>query len=459
MFSLSIFLIKQNVKFLFDAFFVQINNEKLAPGYSIDESSNLMLAINSSHYQNFFSNLKITDINNEIVYFIDKDIKINSSLLDPITGQPIIYDWNLNIFYKYQPWKKPFLKNLLPINIDIKTLKSGVYFLNDNKNIFFIKKNLKSISSKKKLTVLIPTNTINAYSRSNGVNSYKLNKNKRYESNFTFFREFDYLRHNKWIPFLSFIKNDNFFDNFDVNFIADVDMENYRNIQNTNILWIIGHSEYWSKESLNNLVSFNNNGGKILITSGNNFWWTIDYKGYKNQLMYIDKETIIKEDNKKRRLSQTENILTYAGSSFNYGGYSSRKQTPSDAILPHYVICNEKHEVFKNTNLKFNSHIYLKGRNEVDGPPLKIPFNNEGCPLPDMKKIDFDTIEILAYIKAYRSERENYGTIHVFKKNIQAGYGINFGNNGIGVNIEDESESSIILKKMIKNSIEYLSKN
>jgi hypothetical protein len=381
-------------------------------------------------------------------------------MFDPITWQPIFYDWNLNIFYKYQPWKNPFLKNLFPINIDIKKLISGVYFLNDNKNIFFIKKSIHKISSKKKITVLIPTNTINAYSLTNGVNAYRLNKtfNKRYESSFTFFRQFDYLRHDKWIPFLNFIKNDIFFNNYDVDYIADVDMESYKNIQNTDILWIIGHSEYWSTKSLENLDLFNNNGGKILITSGNNFWWKIDYKGYKNSIMYIDKETMIKRNGKDTRFSRNDKILKYAGSSFEYGGYTSQTSELNSSQAS-YIICNENHEIFKNTNLNKNGFINIKYRNEVDGPPLKIPFNDIGCPTPDLKKIGFEKFELLAYVRALKGKTKNYGTIHVFKKNKQAGHSINFGNNGIGRNIQDDSESSIIIKKMIKNSIEYLIKN
>lgn len=384
-------------------------------------------------------------------------------MFDPITSQPLFYDWNLNIFYKYQPWKNPFLKNLFPVNIDIKKLKSEVYFLNDNKDIFFIKKNRRKLSSKKKLTVLIPTNTINAYSLSNGANAYRYNNNKkqRYDKSFTFFRQFNYMsvRHDKWIPFLSFIKNDNFFDNYEVDYIADVDMEDYKNIQNTDILWIIGHSEYWSTKSIENLDLFNNNGGKVLITSGNNFWWKIDYKGHNNSIMSIDKETMIRKNNRDVRLSRFDKIISYAGSSFDYGGYTV--PVSSEVKLPEngYVICNESHEVFKNTQLKRNRFINIKYRNEVDGPPLEAPFNNKGCPIPDMKKIDFDKLEILAYIKAERANKKGYGTIHVFKKNKQAGYGINFGNNGIGINIKNNSESSEILKKMIKNSIEYLIKN
>ena len=67
--------------------------------------------------------------------------------------------------------------------------------------------------------------------------------------------------------------------------ICDQDMDDYSEIQNSKILVVIGHSEYWTKAARLNFDQFVNSGKDAVILSGNTMWWQVRYNADKTKMI------------------------------------------------------------------------------------------------------------------------------------------------------------------------------
>ena len=62
-------------------------------------------------------------------------------------------------------------------------------------------------------------------------------------------------------------------------------MDDYSEIQNSKIIAVVGHSEYWTKTARLNFDKFVDNGKDAIVLSGNTMWWQVRYSGDKNKLI------------------------------------------------------------------------------------------------------------------------------------------------------------------------------
>ena len=62
-------------------------------------------------------------------------------------------------------------------------------------------------------------------------------------------------------------------------------MDNFGEIENSKLLVVIGHSEYWTRFARLHFDQFVNSGKDAVILSGNTMWWQVRYSNDKKQLI------------------------------------------------------------------------------------------------------------------------------------------------------------------------------
>ena len=187
--------------------------------------------------------LSVTDVNDQAVFSISANIKKQS-----INSQ--------------KPWEDGFLyektlTSALPAN-----LKSGIYFIGV---VPFV---CKSASPTPDITVIYPTNTINAYNFLGGKSLYRPTFAER-STVVSFQRATKYSPEFTGIGFLKWISS----QPYNVNYISDDDVENYDAFANSKTVIICGHSEYWTRKARENIDRFVASGKNLLVLSGNTMWW------------------------------------------------------------------------------------------------------------------------------------------------------------------------------------------
>src|SRR5580765_1317105 len=97
------------------------------------------------------------------------------------------------------------------------------------------------------VTVVYPSNTINAYNPAGGKSLYGFNSSESMASMIvSFLRPMDSLVEKeecieclKWFPSLTHIK---------INYVADIDLDDHLSLQ-SKVIVVIGHSEYWTRKA------------------------------------------------------------------------------------------------------------------------------------------------------------------------------------------------------------------
>lgn len=154
-----------------------------------------------------------------------------------------------------------------------------------------------------------------------------------------------------------------------------------------NLVILVGHNEYWSKEMRDNWDSYLANGGNAAIFSGNTMWWQVRFSAdNKHMICYknANGDPIYGQDNSrvttnwnKDPVNRPENLST--GVSFRHGGYHNYTENGvryyvkgynDDGANGGFKVTDASHWVFAGTGLSNNT---VFGRDagivgyEVDG--------------------------------------------------------------------------------------------
>ena len=317
-------------------------------------------------------------------------------------------------------------------SFDIKGFKSGIYLI--GKKIKFIVK----ADSKCEITYLYSSNTEAAYNGAGGKSLYydwqgdspsdpkkalvvgfkrPVMFTPKYDNNCEFGEVID-VHQRAILDWL--IKQD-----YNINYICDLDMDELTNINETKVLIIGGHSEYWTMKARNNLETIISNGTNILSLSGNSIWWRVEYADNNSKIVCIrDKKNInllnseIKKQNDfsntikycKLRNNNNEKMMPFSifGVDYIIGGYGKYNSTTS---LPYYnVIIDENNPILNNIK---NDKIYLNYQ-EFDGIYTNIRNINEVNYIPASNQINIENKDNLKL-------NEKLYSIFKFKKLIMAG--------------------------------------
>jgi hypothetical protein len=268
---------------------------------------------------------KWEEINIYLIKYVDKvSIHIND------------FDKNLYLFTQKlkkhsmnkpdQLWKNKYYQAYCSITLP-KNIKSGIYNININGWLHpIVVKN----KFKNDITIVYPTNTINAYNDFGGKNIYysflsqpansimrakkvtfkrPINQKQIFEHETEFIKEL----------------NSNYKD-YNINYIIDSDLDNYAAFDKSKLLIIIGHNEYLTNKAIDHIESFVENGNNLLVLSGNTAWWQVRYEG---DLMICYKESQLDpiNDSKFKTINfpKIRNIYHIFGLDFTFGGYGMAK--------------------------------------------------------------------------------------------------------------------------------------
>ena len=165
-----------------------------------------------------------------------------------------------------EPWEKGFGYQVT-FKYVIPALRSGVYYWGDDRKISFI---VKDRYKKKNITIVYPTNTEAAYNNAGGKSLYEFNSSyaqkahavsfQRPLSNWAIVNMRSYCN-----AFLRWFYQ----MNYHVQMISDADLDNHDEFENSKIIIIVGHSEYWTRAARENFDQFVNDGKDAVVLSGN----------------------------------------------------------------------------------------------------------------------------------------------------------------------------------------------
>lgn len=231
------------------------------------------------------------------------------------------------------------------------------------------------------------------------------------------------------------------------------------------VVVLIHHSEYWTRRERRAFHNFVNNGGKLIVLSGNTCWWQVRYENNGKTLVCYKLEFLDPIEHKLDSLKTVrwhewplnfpENDLI--GVSFRNGGYvNSGKVMPSTLGYGGYTAFNTHSWIYKNTGLNdgdvFGGEYAVVG-NEVDG--AKFKWTN-GIPTVTSEDKTPSNFRILAIAPAAWDESniiDGHGTLG-FYHNGKGGFVFNSATLNWYRGLNDDEVVRTITKNVIRKSLE-----
>jgi len=330
-------------------------------------------------------------------------------------------------------------------------LKSGVYSVNGR--IPFVCKGTNSVAD---MTIVYPSNTINAYNPVGGKSDYTPDLNNR--STVSSFLRYPIYGDSSAAGFYRWMLT----QNYSANYITDADLDDYTQIQDSKIVVITGHSEYWTRQARVNIDKFIASGKNVLVLSGNTMWWQVRYNLQKSLMIcYKDNHLDPLGNTIYSTINWTDPILNYPvmntlGADYISGGFG---QELADGFNG-YKIVNDQSPLLEGTGLK-NGDILNLPTFEYDCAPLEkviLPGSTE-IPVIDNSKLNAHKIELLGYDFATNGPKKHgMGTFVVYQRTASSGIVVNTASmnwcSQTGMNGgKDEAKLKIITKNMIDRSL------
>ena len=403
----------------FGIFLLGINSyfekHKIVDGYTDKESyfPGEIVSVCLNSWVSGFKSINVYDLNDNIV----------------LTFRAKILNQKMN---SKDPWKNGFGYKT-SFNFKIPKIKSGIYLI-ENKVPFIVKS-----KGPKKITLVYPSNTVNAYNNAGGKSAYGYNSSDEINASILSIkrpRPFNALSYCKELLIWLYNETD-----YEINYICDFDLEDYSEISQSEILVVPGHSEYWTRQARENFDKFVDDGGHAIVLSGNSMYWQVRYTKDK-QKMIVFKDH--KKDPIKDPLLKTDiwdsTFLEYPtaksiGVNFTNGGFGGKEDEGWDG----FKIVEEKSPLLRGTGLLNGSIINLK-TNEYDGAVLNL--SDKGY------KLNIDTLnafrgELIGYDFGYRN-RKTIGTFIAYQRTENSGVIVNVSStdwcnyNGISKNVNNK---------------------
>jgi hypothetical protein len=321
-----------------------------------------------------------------------------------------------------------------------KTTKSGVYLI--ERQIPIIIKTDQATD----LTIVYPSNTVNAYASSGGKSLY--DKTNR-PSQVSFQRPMS-LQPNIKAGLTWFSAQ----TQYNIGYISDSDLDDYNTIQNASLLIIGGHNEYWTRKARLNFDRFVDNGKSALILSGNTMWWQVRYSGnamicYKESNMDPEADPLLKTVNWNQSILNYS-IISSIGADFPRGGYGLQ----TDAGWDGFKITNPTSPLLEGLNLNKGDIISLPS-GEYDGAPISY-FDTDGYPVLDNSLHNFHKLELIGFDRGSRFGQETTGTFIVFQKNFLSGVVVNASSYGWCSDFGIGGVDGSLIKSITLNAINKL---
>lgn len=314
-------------------------------------------------------------------------------------------------------------------------LHSGAYFINGLPELFVIVRSLSNADfdgaapSTLPTAVLIPTNTINAYSTTLGRSSY--NQPTRVPV-VSFLRPMDASVGQQWIGTLKWLEAEPLYAN--ARYLSDHDLEDPSALEGVKFLVVAGHSEYWSRQARIAFDSFVHDGGHALLASGNAMYWQIRFEqegermvAYKSFDPKYGKDPIT-DPLLMTGLWHSRELemptLASIGGDFRHGGFGSRRHR-SGVSAPGLRVADGTHPLLTAQRLANCAVLDFHGVLEYDGAPI-AGLDASGLPVADLSLMNAHRLEIIAYEWSRRGGT-TMGTAHVYQREARGGVVLHLG--------------------------------
>ncbi len=353
-----------------------------------------------------------------------------------------------------KPWVEGFkydktISFELPVN-----LKSGVYTINDVIPVIVRGNNDVAYD----LTVVYNSNTLNAYNFAGGKSLYAPDFDNR--STVVSFNRSTILVNAPFFYWLAGL-------GYNINYVADFDMDDYSQIKNSTAVLFSGHSEYWTRQARQNVDTFINAGKNIIMLSGNSMWWQVRYNkaqnlmicykslsgnSYENYTLDPLQSTIYSTINWGGNDTKYT-ILPTLGTDYRHGGYGQVLANRWNG----FKIVNANSPLIKGSGLN-NGDILSMPSTEYDGAPvvnLFAPGSTE-IPVIDNTVMNFYKVELIGYDFAQnltRKDQLGFGTFMICKRTSTSGTIINAASMDWCINFGQTNDKTA-LKAITKNMID-----
>ena len=315
-----------------------------------------------------------------------------------------------------------------------QSFPSGVYYLNGLPDIFLVVKPLPAPPPE--VMVLMPTNTLNAYSTTLGRSLYK---QPTMVTAVNFLRPQSIEKAAEWTGFLRWATERHPFGAASVGYIADADMDRKGALDGVKLLVVVGHSEYWTRAARQTFDAFIARGGNAIMAGGNDMWWQTRYSD-DGKTMYVYRvaktpdqggdpiaDPLLKTaywHNKQLGYPTLPSI----GGDFTYGGYGQRGKE-NGQFRSTMTIASDRSPLLAGLGVKDCEEIETPRSGEYDGAPI-AGLDDAGRPVPNTAMIGASRFELIGFEWNHNGPRLMLGTMHVMQHATGSGYVLHMGGRG-----------------------------
>ncbi|MBI4945391.1 MAG: T9SS type A sorting domain-containing protein [Bacteroidetes bacterium] len=297
----------------------------------------------------------------------------------------------------YQPWYYGYDYTATATWTVPSGFKSGLYFLNSSVPVpIIIKGEDKSTAD---IIIVIPTNTDEAYNYSQGVNMYQIDPSTHHEYPVMSFHRPGRGQPQLYEGFLKWFATTNY-NNMNVSYISDMDMDDYSEIAHAKLLILIGHSEYWTRQAKQNFDQFVDAGKDAMVLGGNNMWWQVRYNDDKTRLIcYRDGNIDTDECDPLLKTIQWEDpslkhsALSSIGADWLRGGYGTHEGCYNGFNGHKMILLNSP--LLNGVTLPSDNTVHFT-TGEFDGT-LISSLDANGNPILDVSALGFYRAELIGY--------------------------------------------------------------
>ncbi len=314
-------------------------------------------------------------------------------------------------------------------------LESGAYFLNGLADVF-VNVRATALAANRRLphslktAVLLPTNTVNAYSTTLERSTYAHPVRVPVVS---FLRPFNATHGQSWQGTVKWLSEEPLFGQ--PRFLIDQDLERHDVLQGVELLVIAGHSEYWTRRAREVFDAFIARGGHAIVASGNAMWWQVRYEDDGQRMVsYKGYDPAFGVDPEPDPLLVTRSWLGNAlgmpiansiGGDFERGGFGSHRKG-LNVQGTGLRVADADHPLFAGLELRACDNLDFGGVREYDGAPI-LGLDARGRPVADRAGLGAHRLEILAYEWTKRGGAITLATAHIFQARPAGGVVLHLG--------------------------------
>lgn len=343
-----------------------------------------------------------------------------------------------------------------------ESLPSGLYFVDRRPELFFVVKAPPKAATP--IVVLLPTNTLNAYTSTERRSLYKLPIQVTAVS---FLRPQWPVPPESWRAFAQWVLEQHPFGSTAVSYISDFDMEDEHVLDEARILIVLGHSEYWTRAARLTFDKFIGRGGSSIVAGGNVMWWQTRYSP-DHTIMYeyralADKPPEEGGDPVKDPALKTKEwinrALDYAiipsiGGDYSHGGYGQLGRHDGQ-YRSRMTVIDSKSPLLAGLGLADCDRIELPLTGEYDGAPIS-GLDGLGRPVADFRAVGAYRYELIAYEWNHHATAYKLGTMEIMQRSKQSGLVLDMGARDCCISSEfyaDKEHGKLAVQQVLRNAV------